>query len=147
QCEDRQQESVHSPSISKTGPVCSARSARVPVARRLFDRGGGSRWMRFTRAEARTHGRVAGMARLDASNRSIVVSLSHCPHQRSRREAIAPRNTTAAAGDGAIAASFRAFIDAPSFPCVGSKAALARGAIRTREFAPLGQRANDIPLL
>lgn len=103
--------------------------------------------MRFTRAEARTHGRVAGVARLDASNRSIVVSLSHCPHQRSRREAIAPRNTTAAAGDGAIAASFRAFIDAPSFPCVGSKAALARGAIRTREFAPLGQRANDIPLL
>jgi FPC/CPF motif-containing protein YcgG len=39
------------------------------------------------------------------------------------------------------------FVAAPSFPCVGSKAALARGAIQTHEFAALGDRANDAPML
>lgn len=42
---------------------------------------------------------------------------------------------------------FLDFVAAPSFPCVGSKAALARGGIRTHEFASLGNRANDAPLL
>ena len=46
-----------------------------------------------------------------------------------------------------MTARFHAFIDAPSFPCVGSKAALARGAIRTQEFARLGQRGNDVAML
>lgn len=46
-----------------------------------------------------------------------------------------------------MATRLRAFIEAPSFPCVGSKAALARGAIRTHEFARLGQRGNDAPML
>lgn len=48
---------------------------------------------------------------------------------------------------GAIAARFLEFVDDPSFPCVGSKAALARGAIQTHEFGALGDRANDAPLL
>lgn len=42
---------------------------------------------------------------------------------------------------------FMEFVDAPSFPCVGSKAALARGAIHAHEFARLGDRANDVPML
>ncbi|HET8819331.1 MAG TPA: guanitoxin biosynthesis heme-dependent pre-guanitoxin N-hydroxylase GntA [Xanthomonadaceae bacterium] len=42
---------------------------------------------------------------------------------------------------------FLSFVDAPAFPCVGSKAALARGAIHAVEFARLGDAANDVPLL
>ena len=49
--------------------------------------------------------------------------------------------------DGALAARFLDFVRDGSFPCVGSKAALARGAIQTHEFGPLGTRANDAPLL
>lgn len=48
---------------------------------------------------------------------------------------------------GGIAAQFLAFVDAPSFPCVGSKAALSRGAIQPVDFARLGDAANDAPLL
>lgn len=48
---------------------------------------------------------------------------------------------------GVIAAEFLKFVDDPSFPCVGSKAALARGAIQTHEFDALGDHANDAPLL
>ncbi|GGK03651.1 hypothetical protein [Luteimonas terricola] len=47
----------------------------------------------------------------------------------------------------AMAARFHDFVAAPSFPCVGSKAALARGAIQMHEFAPLGDRANDASML
>lgn len=53
----------------------------------------------------------------------------------------------AARAGGAIAERFRAFVADPDFPCVGSKAALARGAIDTYELARLGDRANDMPLL
>lgn len=49
--------------------------------------------------------------------------------------------------DGDMAARFLAFVDDPSFPCVGAKAALAREAIQTHEFAALGDRANDGRLL
>ncbi len=46
-----------------------------------------------------------------------------------------------------MTARFMKFVDTPSFPCVGSKAALARGAIRAHEFARLGDAANDARLL
>ena len=46
-----------------------------------------------------------------------------------------------------IASEFLAFVDAPTFPCVGSKAALAKGAIRTHVFGRLGNRDNDAPIL
>ncbi len=46
-----------------------------------------------------------------------------------------------------MTARFRDFVAAPTFPCVGSKAALARDAIHAHEFARLGDRANDAPLL
>lgn len=48
---------------------------------------------------------------------------------------------------GQMAARFLAFVDQDWFPCVGSKAALARDAIQTHEFGLLGDRANDAPLL
>ncbi len=38
-------------------------------------------------------------------------------------------------------------MEAPWFPCVGSKAALARGAIQAVAFARLGDAGNDAPLL
>ena len=48
---------------------------------------------------------------------------------------------------GDLSTRFLSFIDNPAFPCVGSKAALARNAIEPHEFARLGDRANDAPLL
>ncbi len=48
---------------------------------------------------------------------------------------------------GTIAARFLDFVADPTFPCVGSKAALARGAIETCEFGRLGDRGNDVALL
>lgn len=44
-------------------------------------------------------------------------------------------------------AAFLRHVEAADFPCVGSKAALAQGAIRTLELGALGQRGNDAPLL
>lgn len=49
--------------------------------------------------------------------------------------------------DDGITARFLSFIADPAFPCVGSKAALARDAIEPHEFGRLGDRANDAPLL
>lgn len=46
-----------------------------------------------------------------------------------------------------IASRFLSFVADPAFPCVGSKAALARDAIETREFGRLGSRTVDAPLL
>lgn len=43
--------------------------------------------------------------------------------------------------------AFLRHVEHPDFPCVGSKAALAQGAIRTLELAPLGTRDNDAALL
>jgi len=48
---------------------------------------------------------------------------------------------------GDLSARFLSFVDDPAFPCVGSKAALARDAIETHEFGRLGNRGNDAPLL
>lgn len=39
------------------------------------------------------------------------------------------------------------FVRADTFPCVGAKGALARDGIETHEFARLGDRANDAPML
>ena len=47
----------------------------------------------------------------------------------------------------ALSRRFLDFVAAPTFPCVGSKAALARGAIQTCELASLGDRGNDAPML
>lgn len=74
-----------------------------------------------------------------------------CP-TRWRPTAAAPSTAcvetdAAARGEGALATHFMAFVDAAWFPCVGSKAALARGAIQAREYARLGDRGNDAPLL
>ena len=48
---------------------------------------------------------------------------------------------------GLLTAKFLAFIDADDFPCVGAKAALARGALQTAEFSTLGDPTNDQRLL
>lgn len=48
---------------------------------------------------------------------------------------------------GALTRTFLAHVDAPDFPCVGSKAALARDAIETLELRRLGDRSNDAGLL
>lgn len=47
----------------------------------------------------------------------------------------------------AHARRFREFIAAASFPCVGAKAALARDSLAIHDFAALGGRGNDAPLL
>lgn len=46
-----------------------------------------------------------------------------------------------------LAARLRAFVAATDFPCVGAKAALAMDALEITEFAALGDRRNDGPLL
>lgn len=46
-----------------------------------------------------------------------------------------------------LAALFLEFIDEDSFPCVGAKAALARGEIHVHEFGVLNHPSNDEPLL
>lgn len=48
---------------------------------------------------------------------------------------------------GLLSARFLAFIDEDRFPCVGAKAALSRGAVRTAEFGTLGESENDETLL
>lgn len=45
------------------------------------------------------------------------------------------------------AAAFLRHVEDAAFPCVGSKAALAQGAIRTLELGPMGCRGNDARLL
>jgi uncharacterized protein len=48
---------------------------------------------------------------------------------------------------GMLTTKFIAFIDQDYFPCVGAKAALSRGALRTAEFSTLGDPGNDSSLL
>ena len=48
---------------------------------------------------------------------------------------------------GHLTQTFLDHVADPAFPCVGSKAALARGAIETLELDRLGERDNDVPLL
>lgn len=58
-----------------------------------------------------------------------------------RTEAIsADRTTFMPLAD--LGESFRAFLDRDDYPCVGAKAGLSQGAIETREFGALGDRAN-----
>lgn len=73
-------------------------------------------------------------------------SALRCPHA-SRTGALPAVAQPAKAVPTAIAEEFLAFVDAPTFPCVGSKAALAKGAIRTHTFGKLGERSNDAPIL
>ncbi|MDH5833456.1 guanitoxin biosynthesis heme-dependent pre-guanitoxin N-hydroxylase GntA [Luteimonas kalidii] len=57
------------------------------------------------------------------------------------------RQQVSADGRGTLSARFLEMIDDPTFPCVGSKAALARDAIEPCEFDRLGSRHNDASLL
>lgn len=58
-----------------------------------------------------------------------------------------PVTTPAPCTGDDISACFLAFVADPAFPCVGSKAALARDAIETCQFGRLGSRSADAPLL
>lgn len=78
--------------------------------------------------------------------------MNSCPAQLRRfnpapASAPAAHAPSSANDDGALTEQFFDFVDDASFPCVGSKAALARGAIQTHEFTALGDGANDAPLL
>ncbi|NDK37878.1 YqcI/YcgG family protein [Pseudoxanthomonas gei] len=77
--------------------------------------------------------------------------MNYCPRASSDDSSItaydAEPTTTDRRDSGERTAQFLAFVGDPSFPCVGSKAALARGAIHAEEFGRLGDRANDMPLL
>lgn len=55
--------------------------------------------------------------------------------------------TVGARRAGLLSARFLAFIDGDDFPCVGAKAALSRGALRTAEFGMLGETSTDVGLL
>lgn len=74
--------------------------------------------------------------------------MSSCP--RALRDTIrsaAAGAPAAADGPGLVTTRFLGFVADPAFPCVGSKAALARGAIETCELGRLGDRGNDASLL
>ena len=78
--------------------------------------------------------------------------MNSCPAERRQLDPASNASpasppTSDASNDGALTARFFDFVDDASFPCVGSKAALARGAIQAHEFAALGSRVNDAPLL
>lgn len=66
-------------------------------------------------------------------------------HQKIARHDV-PRAPCRHAG-GNLTDTFVAQLECADFPCVGSKAALAQGAIRTHELGRLGSRDNDGPLL
>ena len=59
----------------------------------------------------------------------------------------APLPTPVPERPGELTRDFLDHIADSAFPCVGSKAALARGAIETLELGRLGDRHNDAPLL
>lgn len=63
---------------------------------------------------------------------------------RRHDSALVPESDDAPCG---LATAFLAFVDDPAFPCVAAKAALSHGTIQVHEFAPLGSRGNDVPLL
>jgi len=60
------------------------------------------------------------------------------PHSKPRTD-LPPEN--------GLDSRLRDFVAAPDFPCVGAKAALAQDALEVHEFAALGDRSNDGPLL
>jgi len=60
------------------------------------------------------------------------------PHSKPRTD-LPPEN--------GLDSRLRDFVAAPDFPCVGAKAALAQDALEVHEFAALGDRLNDGPLL
>ncbi len=71
-------------------------------------------------------------------------AITKCPQGH---QALSTTTRTPSANNGALTTHFLDFIAGPSFPCVGSKAALARDAIQVHEFACLGERSNDAGLL
>ena len=73
--------------------------------------------------------------------------MAACPHRHHPTDTASEMRPVSPATGGALSTRFYDFVAAPSFPCVGSKAALARDAIRPFEFGRLGDRANDAPLL
>ena len=78
------------------------------------------------------------MNQYPARLRRSIPAPASCPHSHT---------PSRAGNDSARTARFLEFVDDASFPCVGSKAALARGAIQVHEFSVLGDRTNDAPLL
>ena len=77
--------------------------------------------------------------------------MNYCPRESRDEHSIAVYEAEKPITDlrppGERSAQFLSFVGDPSFPCVGSKAALARGAIQAEEFGRIGDRANDQPLL
>lgn len=69
---------------------------------------------------------------------------ARCPIHHARSPAASAGGADAG---GPLADRLRGFLGGEGFPCVGAKAALARDSIRMQEFAPLGDRSNDAPLL
>lgn len=61
------------------------------------------------------------------------------------RRHVSTRATPPRAQD--LATRLREFVAAPEFPCVGAKAALAQDTLEVHQFASLGDRCNDGPLL
>jgi len=77
------------------------------------------------------------------------MQMNPCPAERRHLDPASSASPApaGASNDGALTAQFFDFVDDASFPCVGSKAALARSAIQAHEFAALGSRVNDAPVL
>ncbi len=80
------------------------------------------------------------------------LQMTSCPAHLRRFDPVhasdpAAHASPGARNDAALTAQFFDFVDDESFPCVGSKAALARGAIQAHEFQALGSRVNDASLL
>ncbi len=59
----------------------------------------------------------------------------------------APTAASTPAAGGTLSRAFVEHLEAGEFPCVGAKAALAQGGLQLAEFAALGTRSNDAPLL
>lgn len=71
---------------------------------------------------------------------------ARCPHAHSR-DARRPVSPPPVPSNPALVERFFDRIRAADWPCVGSKAALTKGAIEPHVFGRLGERANDAPLL
>lgn len=63
------------------------------------------------------------------------------------RSPLKPQARIVGARRTGLSARLLDFIDADHFPCIGAKAAMARGALQTAEFGKLGDPSNDRRLL
>src|SRR5690606_19557610 len=106
--------------------------------------------VRFSSRGRRTHRFGGGLTRVVTAPNGPFPRLEYC---LMRSLATARRHDSAQIPESddapcvGLSAAFLAFVDDPAFPCVAAKAALSRGTIQVHEFGPLGNRANDAPLL